>query len=81
MIASFLRVISNTRGSCVNVVSLFQEEEKEVEAPMEEEDLVEKAEKEFFSIIEQEKKKQTAPAQDFEKGDTGKVNFGYIVVS
>ena len=39
-------------------------EEKEEEA-FEEEDLYAKAEKEFFSIIEAEKKKQPTPSQDF----------------
>merc|ERR1712110_742185 len=41
------------------------EDEKAEEEPYEEEDLYEKAEKEFFSIIEAEKKKQPTPSQDF----------------
>ena len=48
------------------------------EAPIDE-DLYEKAEKEFWDIIQSEKKKMPDPSQDFEKSDTGKVNFDVAV--
>ena len=46
----------------------------EEDAPPDE-DLYEKAEKEFWDIINSEKKKMPDPTQDFEKSDTGKVNI------
>ena len=38
------------------------------------EDLYQKAEKDFWDIIQSEKKKMPDPSQDFEKADAGKVN-------
>jgi len=58
----------DSRLSDRNLASAEGEEgdkEKGDEEPYEEEDLYEKAEKEFFSIIESEKKKQPIPSQDF----------------
>ena len=56
---------------------VFEQEEGHAKAEDEdgppEEDLYEKAEKDFWDIINTEKKKQPDPSQDFEKADTGKV--------
>ena len=59
------------------LTSSWQEEEPE-EGKLEEEDLYTKAEKEFYSIIEQEKKlleKKQQQGVDTDKADTGKVGF------
>jgi len=53
------------RGKTEGSKAEGEDGEKGDEEPFEEEDLYDKAEKEFFAIIEQEKKKQPAPSQDF----------------
>ena len=55
------------------------EDEKAEEEPYEEEDLYEKAEKEFFSIIEAEKKKQPTPSQDFAEVEKA-VSYYWVVM-
>lgn len=42
---------------------------------MNEDDLYEKAEKEFFDIVKKEKEKQERKTEDFVKADTGKVSY------
>ena len=40
--------------------------------------MVEKAETDFYKIIEQEKKKQSPPVQDFEKTDVAQVIIAVV---
>ena len=68
---------------CLDICIILQEEGAEDQEDYEDEDLVDKAEKDFYHIIELEKKKQdniaASRAADtaMEKGDLGKVSSIY----